>query len=225
MKIKYMPEVERPMEKAINSGMHTLSNAELIALIIHTGTKDKSALGVAEEIISLNKSGLIFLGDCTYEDLYNVDGIGKSKASSLLAAVELGKRLATMPRNEKEIFDSADKVASLFMEKMRYLKKECFKSLLLNVKGNLISIDNISVGELSSTVVHPREVFCTAIRKSAAAIIFVHNHPSGDARPSEEDILTTKRLKDCGELLGIKVLDHIIIGDGKFTSLRSLELF
>lgn len=225
MKIKYMPEVERPMEKAINYGIDTLSNAELIALLIHTGTKSKSAIELANEIISVNDDGLLFLGECTYEDLCKLDGIGKSKATSILAAIEIGKRLATMPRRDKEVLDSADKVANLFMEEMRYFKKEFFKSLLLNVKGNLISIENISIGELSSTVVHPREVFSAAIRKSAAGIIFIHNHPSGDSTPSNEDIDTTKRLNQCGELLGIKVLDHIIIGDGEFSSLKSLELF
>ena len=110
------------------------------------------------------------------------------------------------------------------MEQLRYAKKEHFKSVLVNAKGEIISIDDVSVGELSSTVVHPREVFHMAVRKSAAAVIFVHNHPSGDPDPSREDILTTKRLVQGGELLGIGVLDHIIIGDGKFSSMREMGL-
>ncbi|MDD4377644.1 MAG: JAB domain-containing protein, partial [Eubacteriales bacterium] len=108
---------------------------------------------------------------------------------------------------------------------MRYLKKEHFKSLLINSKGEILSVEDVSIGELSSTVVHPREVFCAAVKKSAAAIIFAHNHPSGDPTPSKEDVVTTGRLIESGELLGIKVLDHIIIGDGEYSSLRALGLF
>lgn len=104
------------------------------------------------------------------------------------------------------------------------MKKEHFRCVLVNAKGEIITVDEVSVGELSSTVVHPREVFSQAIRKSAAAVIFVHNHPSGDPSPSQEDIQTTKRLTDSGELLGIRVLDHIIIGDGKFSSMREMDL-
>ena len=153
-----------------------------------------------------------------------VDGIGTMKACTILAAIELGKRIAASPVTEKVSIESSDDVARMFMEELRYMKKEHFRCVLVNAKGEIITVDEVSVGELSSTVVHPREVFSQAIRKSAAAVIFVHNHPSGDPSPSQEDIQTTKRLTDSGELLGIRVLDHIIIGDGKFSSMREMDL-
>lgn len=222
MQIKSLPETERPVEKACSSGIEVLSNAELLAMIIHTGTKNKSAIGLAEDVLSAFPEGLSGLGNCCLQELTALDGIGSTKACRILGAVELGKRISAMSARERMSISSSDDVAKLFMEELRYVKKEHFKSLLLNAKGDIISIESISVGELSSTVVHPREVFSMAVRKSASAVIFVHNHPSGDATPSEEDIETTRRLMECGVLLGIKVLDHIIIGDGLFCSMREM---
>lgn len=222
MQIKSLPETERPVEKACSSGIEVLSNAELLAMIIHTGTKNKSAIGLAEDVLSAFPEGLSGLGNCCLQELTALDGIGSTKACRILGAVELGKRISAMSARERMSISSSDDVAKLFMEELRYVKKEHFKSLLLNAKGDIISIESISIGELSSTVVHPREVFSMAVRKSASAVIFVHNHPSGDATPSEEDIETTRRLMECGVLLGIKVLDHIIIGDGLFCSMREM---
>ncbi len=224
MQIKSLPKNERPVEKALSQGIERLSNSELLALILHTGLKNQSAIGLGEQILSALPGGLSGLGGCAVEDLLAIEGIGQVKACSLLAAVELGKRIAGGTRDEKLRITSSDDVARLFMEELRYLKKEHFKCVLLNSKGELITVDNVSVGELSSTVIHPREVFQKAIRKSAAAIIFVHNHPSGDPSPSRQDIDTTRRLCEAGELLGISVLDHIIIGDGRFSSFRTMGL-
>lgn len=164
------------------------------------------------------------LGAIEMEELTSIPGIGKSKAATVLAAIELGKRIATSPGARRLSASSADEVAGLFMETLRYEKKEHFKSVMVNSRGDVISIDDVSVGELSSTVVHPREVFRQAVRRSAAGLIFVHNHPSGDPTPSEEDVLTTKRLIAGGEVLGIRVLDHIVIGDGAYASLRGMGL-
>ena len=222
MQIKSLPETERPVEKACSRGIETLSNAELLAMIIHTGTKNKSAIRLGEDVLSAFPDGLSGLGNCCLQELTALDGIGSTKACRILGAVELGKRIAAMPAKERLSISRSDDIAKLFMEDLRYERKEHFKSLLLNAKGDIISIEDISVGELSSTVVHPREVFSMAVRKSAAAIVFVHNHPSGDAMPSQEDIETTSRLTDCGVLLGIRVLDHIIIGDGYFSSMREM---
>ena len=224
MRIKLLPENERPIEKAVNKGIGTLSNSEILALIIHTGTRDSSAIHLAEEILAICPEGLSGLGSCTLEDLTAVTGIGKAKACNILAAIELGKRIATTRDDDKFSIESSEDVANLFMEDLRYEKKEHFKTVLVNSKGDVIAIDNVSIGELSSTVVHPREVFSQAVKKSAAGIIFVHNHPSGDPTPSDEDVATTRRLTEGGELLGIRVLDHIIIGDGKFKSLRAMRL-
>lgn len=222
MQIKLLPENERPVEKACILGIDRLTNSELLALIIHTGTKNKSAIRLAEDVLALCPAGLGRLGESSLEDLLEVDGIGTMKACTILAAIELGKRISACPVTEKISIESSDDVARLFMEELRYMKKEHFRSVLVNAKGEIITVDEVSVGELSSTVVHPREVFNQAIRKSAAAVIFVHNHPSGDPNPSQEDMETTKRLTDSGELLGIRVLDHIIIGDGKFSSMREM---
>ena len=222
MQIKFLPETERPVEKACSQGVEVLSNAELLAMIIHTGTKDKSAIRLGEDVLAAFPEGLSGLGNCCLQELMALDGIGNTKACRILGAVELGKRIAAMSARERLSIHRSDDIAKLFMEDLRYERKEHFKSLLLSAKGDIISIEDISIGELSSTVVHPREVFSMAVRKSAAAVVFVHNHPSGDARPSQEDVETTSRLVDCGVLLGIKVLDHIIIGDGCFSSMREM---
>lgn len=224
MQIKRLPEKERPVEKACAFGVEKLSNAELLALIIHTGTKNKSAIRLAEDVLSACSDGIGELGNRCVEELLQIEGIGRTKACTILAAVELGKRIAVTPKVERFSIESSDDVASLFMEDLRYIKKEHFKSVLVNAKGEIISIEDVSIGELSSTVVHPREVFHMAIRKSAAAVIFVHNHPSGDPSPSQEDIRTTRRLVEGGRILGIKVLDHIIIGDGVFSSMHGMGL-
>ena len=220
MQIKLLPENERPTEKAWLNGVESLSNTELLALIIHTGTKDKSALRLAEDVLGTLDGGIGELGRCCKEELTEIDGIGKMKACTIMAAVELGKRISTNPAGRKLSASSSEDVAALFMEELRYLQKEHFRSVLVNAKGDILSVDKVSVGELSSTVVHPREVFAMAVKKSAAAVIFVHNHPSGDPTPSMEDIDTTQRLVEAGQILGIRVLDHIIIGDGKYESLR-----
>jgi len=224
MLIKSLPEDERPIEKTLKQGVGALSNAELLALIIHTGTRNSSSIHLAEEVLSICEEGLSSMGSVGLDDLIQISGIGKGKACTILAAVELGKRIATSRPPGRRAISSSDDVASMFMEDLRYEKKEFFKSVLVNAKGEIISVDNVSVGELSSTVVHPREVFSQAIRKSAAGVIFVHNHPSGDPSPSDEDIRTTERLVYGGEVLGIRVLDHIIIGDGNFRSLRAMDI-
>ena len=224
MKIKSMPKEERPIEKAIESGISRLTNSDLLALIIRTGTGGKSAIALSQELILKDPKGIEYLAEATIEELMEITGIGKAKACSVLAAIELGKRLGSITHEETESINNADLVAKVFMESLRYEKREHFFALLLNSKGKIISKEEISIGELSSTVVHPREVFSPAIKKSAAAVIFVHNHPSGDPTPSREDVDTTKRLMEGGEILGIRVLDHIVIGNGVFKSLKKENL-
>ena len=222
MKIKFLPEEERPIEKCLSQGIGSLSNRELLALLINSGTRDKSAMDLAEDILARDKEGIFYLRETSLEELMSINGIGRSKATRIMAAIELGKRISMKPvQFGKNIRDDED-VAALFMEDMRYQKKEMFKALLLNSKGGVISVETVSVGELNSTIVHPREVFSAAIKKSAAAIIFIHNHPSGDPEPSSEDYLTTARLVECGKLLGIKVADHLVIGDGKYISMKAI---
>lgn len=221
MKIKALPAEERPMEKGLFQGMERLSNAELLALIINSGTKEKSAIALAEDVIGIGE-GLFHLHEMSPQELMEIHGIGKGKAARILAALELGKRVSSRPAANPVNVNSPEDIASLFMEEMRSLKQETFRCLLLNAKGDMISAENISVGELTSTLVHPREVFRPAIRKSAAAVILLHNHPSGDPKPSQEDLDTTVRLMECGRLMGIRVLDHLVIGDGTYVSMREL---
>ena len=220
MAIKSLSEMERPLEKAAVHGIGSLSNVELLGVIIHSGTRDSSALHLAEELLSGCPHGISDLGSMTLEELEVPRGIGPAKACRILAAVDLGKRIAAAAPVRRPVVRCAEDVAAIFMERLRYEKKEHFFSVLLNVRGEVIEADPVSVGELTSTVVHPREVFRQAVRRSAAAVIFVHNHPSGDPTPSNMDYRTTQRLIECGELLGIEVHDHIVIGDGKYESLR-----
>ena len=221
MKIKYLPEEERPVEKSLSMGIESLSNGELLALLINSGTREKSAMALAEEVLAKDASGIGYLRETSAQELMSIKGIGSSKAARIMAAVELGRRIAARPAPKGSRIESDEDVAMLFMEELRHKKKEFFKALLLDSKGKVISSETISVGELTSTIVHPREVFNQAVKKSAAAVVFVHNHPSGDPSPSREDIATTDRLVACGNILGIKVLDHIIIGDGRYISIKS----
>lgn len=224
MKIKEMSTNERPIEKMVLYGKETLSNSELIAILLKTGTTKLSSLQLAERVINQNADGLRNLANITLEELMDIDGIGQAKAATVVAAVELGKRISASEAIQRGKISCVEDVVDIFMERLRYLKKEMFEVLLLDTKGNIISSENISIGDLCSSVVHPRETFKSAIKKSAAAIIFVHNHPSGDPTPSNEDIAITKRLIEAGNILGISVLDHIIIGDGVFVSMKASDL-
>lgn len=224
MKIKALPRNERPVEKTVSKGVSALSNSELLAILLGSGTREKSAIGLAEDVISKDIEGISYLAESSVQELMSINGIGQSKAARIMAAVELGKRIATVPRTKRMGVESSENIARMFIEDMRYEKRELFKALLLNPRGEIISVETISVGELTSTLVHPREVFNQAVKKSAAGIVFVHNHPSGNPEPSGEDIKTTERLSACGKLLGIVVIDHIIIGDGQYCSMQSLGL-
>ena len=222
MKIKSLPKQERPVEKCLSQGVESLSNSELLALIINSGTRDKSAFDLAEEVLAKDVRGICLLRVASPEELMSVSGIGRTKAARLAAAAELGKRISLKPLEpDMHIKDDQD-VAALLMEDMRHQKREIFKAVLLNSKGGVISVETVSVGQLNSTMVHPREVFSAAVRRSAAAVVFAHNHPSGDPTPSREDYVTTERLVECGRLLGITVADHLIIGDGRYMSLRAM---
>ncbi len=222
MKIKSLPQNERPVEKTVSQGAEKLSNSELLAIIIGSGTREKSAIGLAEDILAADERGIFYLAESSVQELMTINGVGQFKAARIMAAIELGKRISTMPREKRIEIKSSDEIAKLFMDDMRYENREIFKALLLNSRGEILSIETVSIGELTSTLVHPREVFNKAVKKSAAGIVFVHNHPSGDPTPSKEDINTTARLTACGKILGINVIDHIIIGDGQYSSLQSL---
>ncbi len=221
--IRDLPPEERPREKLIAHGSGALSNAELLAILIRTGNQDESAVQVATRILS-GGGGLRNLPDLSLEDLQQFKGIGPDKAVTIKAALELGCRLATAPRETSGSISNPRQAAELFMEELRYKKKEYFKILLLNTKNHVISREEISVGSLNASIVHPREIFNIPLRKSAASIILIHNHPSGDPSPSQEDLQVTSRLVDAGNILGITVRDHIVIGDGCYFSFREKGL-
>ena len=220
-----MPEEERPREKLLQKGVKALSDSELLAVLLRTGRSGISAVQLADQVLTLRPQGLGYLAECLPEELQSVSGIGQAKACQIVAALELGRRIATAPREKRPRIQSSDEAASLVMEDMRYLPQETFRALLLNVRGQVISQSQISVGTLNMSMANPREVFRDAVRKNAAAVIVVHNHPSGDPAPSREDIQTTRRLAETGEILGIPLWDHVIIGDGIYVSLREEGYF
>lgn len=221
MNIRKLPEEERPREKLLRTGKENLSTAEILAILLRSGTKEKSALELASELMTVSAEGIGFLAECRPEELAKIRGIGLAKACEILAAVELGRRIASRPSAKRTSITSAQDIAQIFMERMRYYKKEHFVSLMLNAKGEIIEEAKISVEDLCSSTTHPREVFVDAVRRSAGSVVFLHNHPSGDPEPSQTDVETTLRLMEAGNILGIPVLDHIVIGDGCYVSMKA----
>lgn len=219
--IKDMPDEERPREKLFRYGASMLSNAEILALILGSGTNELSSLAVAEKLIALDKGGISNFAMCQPEEFCQIKGVGKAKAAQIAASVELGKRIFSKPADQRHQVNCTDDVVRLLMNEMRYLTKEVFKVILLNVKNEIIAIDDTAVGGLSSAYIHPREVFVNAIKKGANSVILVHNHPSGNPEPSQSDILLTQRLEEAGKIIGIKVVDHIVIGNGRYKSIMS----
>ena len=227
LKIKDLPLDERPYEKLEKYGPEMLSNAELLAIIIKCGNRSETSVSLAQRILMQDEEGKgpAYLHNISLEQLRTLKGIGKVKAIQIKALMEFSKRIAsTLSSNEKVVIRCSSDVSRLLMEEMRYLKKEVFKTILVNTKNQLIKLINVSIGSLNASIVHPREVFSEAVKAGASAVLFVHNHPSGDPDPSMEDIETTRKLVDAGNILGIKVLDHIIIGDGIYTSLKEKGL-
>jgi DNA repair protein RadC len=217
--LREIPNEERPRERMLQYGAHALSNAELLAILLRTGTYSESVVRLAQRILS-ECGDLRSLVDMSRDQLTQIKGIGNAKALQIQASIELGKRLARSTLNEAVIIRSPENVADLMREELRYLQKEHFVCLFLNTKNHVVAQETLSMGSLNASIVHPREVFRAAIKRSSASIICVHNHPSGDPTPSPEDIQLTHRLVEAGSIIGIEVLDHIIIGDHKFVSLK-----
>lgn len=217
LKIKDWPEEERPRERLLKSGAETLSDAHLLAILLRTGSVEGDALQLA--IYLLKKfSPLSQLVHVSVSELCAVKGVGPAKAAQIKAAIELGRRSISIPFFEGTKILKSQDVFAHFSPLLRGARKEYFKIVLLDQKNKIIRTVTISEGSLTSTVVHPREVFQPAIRDSAASVIFLHNHPSGDPAPSNEDKHLTTRLVHAGELMGIPVLDHVIIGNRDYFS-------
>ncbi len=217
--LKDFPKEERPRERLMNYGAVSLSNQELLAILLRTGTKSESVIQLANRLLT-QFGGLLWLKDAALEELMSIKGIGQAKAVQIAATVELGRRISNLTYDDRFVIRSPEDGANYVMNDMRFLTQEHFVCLYLSTKNQVIHKQTVFIGSLNASIVHPREVFKEAFRRSAASIICFHNHPSGDPSPSREDIEVTKRLVKCGELLGIKVLDHIIIGDKKFVSLK-----
>lgn len=221
--LRDIPDEERPRERMLRYGAGALSQTELLAILLRTGTRRESAIHMAQRLLG-EIGGIRGMMDLSLEELTNMRGIGPAKAVQIKAGIELGQRLAKTRLPEARIIRSPRDAADLLMEELRYLQKEHFVCLFLNTKNHIIAQETLSIGSLNASIVHPREVFRAAIKCSSASLVCAHNHPSGDPTPSPEDIRMTRRLLEAGEIVGIDVLDHIVIGDGKFVSLKEQGL-
>ena len=221
MRIKDVPILERPYEKLELYGAQKLSNSELLAIIIKTGSKDESVISLAQKVLSLieNQNNLRALQEISIEEFMSIKGIGKVKAIQLKAVCELAKRMGQPLNNKKIVIRSPADVANLLMEELRYEKNEEARVVILNIKNVVQKVIKVAQGGTNFAVIEPKEVLLDAIKIGAPKIILLHNHPSGDSTPSKADYAVTDRIYECAEMMGIKLLDHIIIGDGKFDSI------
>jgi len=222
-RIKDWPEGDRPREKLLERGAEALSDAELLALILRTGDASTHTSAVDQARLLLQRfSDLSQLARASTSELCTINGVGPAKSAELQAVFELGRRLNDCNMQPGTTFTSAAPVFQRYRNRFLHHKKEVFLALLLDAKNRLIRDIRISEGSLTASIVHPREVFSAVVRESAAAVLFVHNHPSGDPTPSKEDIAITERLRQAGVLLGVRVLDHIIIGHDRYSSLADM---
>lgn len=220
-----LPLSERPRERLIKLGTEALSAQEILALILGRGTKGESVMVIAQNLLSEfgNLKGVV---EASVEELTRVKGVGQAKATQLKAAFELSKRIEASANEGKKVpVKSPEDIVRIIKSELKDKKKEHFFVILLDTRNQYLGKDKVSVGSLDTSIVHPREVFKPALSASAASVILVHNHPSGDPKPSEEDIKLTKRLVEAAEIMGIDVLDHIIIGDKNYLSLKAKNLF
>lgn len=224
--IKELTLEERPYEKCLRFGAEHLTNAELIAILLRSGTRGENSLSLANRILhpSFSVEGILSLHQWNLEQLMQIKGIGKVKAIQILCMAELAKRLAKATAGKELDFSSPEKIAKYYMEDMRHLQQEHMKLLLLNTKARLIGESDISRGTVNSTIISPRELFVEALHKNAVSIILLHNHPSGDPAPSREDILITRRIRESGDMIGIELMDHIVIGNNCYVSFREKGL-
>ena len=211
------PESERPREQLLRDGPKTLADSQLLAILLRTGRPDSTAVQVALELLR-QVNGLSGLSNRGVDELCTIPGIGPAKAAQIQAAIELGKRVLAAPLTTGIRIGASRDLFLHYYPLLRDLRHEVFKAILLDARHSIIRESTVSKGSLTLSIVHPREAFNFAVKESAAAVIFVHNHPSGDPSPSDEDRNLTKRLVEAGNILGIRVVDHLIIGDGKYVS-------
>jgi DNA repair protein RadC len=219
MRMEEIPVEDRPRERLRARGVEVLSVTELIAVVIGSGGPNRGAMELAGDLISSFES-IRDLAGASVEKLSKTSGVGFARACRIKAAVELGKRVVKTARGDRKAVRCPADAAGLVMEDMKNLDREHFRVILLDSKNAVISVETVSIGTVNASLVHPREVLKPALEKSASSMILVHNHPTGSASPSREDILLTRRFDKCGRILGIDVVDHIIIGDGRYTSMK-----
>lgn len=216
IKMKELPDSERPYEKLEIYGAKKLSNAELLAIIIKTGTKQDSALNLAQKILALNnekdKNNLTFLGELTINELTSIKGIGRVKALQILAITELSKRMLMPIKTTEQKIKTTEDVAKIFMSEMANEEREIAKLIILNSKNIILKIIDLSIGGTNYAVLEPKIVLSEAVKMQAPKIILVHNHPSGDPTPSEQDFRATDRIYESASIMGIDLLDHVVIG-------------
>lgn len=221
--IKDYPKAMRPRERLETMGAAALSDRELLALLLSTGTKEYNALELAD-VVLMTCGGIKGLAVLSLEELAQIKGIGSGKGTRILAALELGKRASVTAGDYRPQISTTQDAANLLMDDMRQLEQEVFKVVLLNTKNKVLSIETIAVGKLNQAAVEPREVFRMALKKNAHALILAHNHPSGDAQPSQKDLHLTEVLLRSSEVIRIPILDHIIIGEYGYTSFKEKNL-
>jgi DNA repair protein RadC len=214
-----LPDTDRPRERLYHVGAGEMSLQELLAVVIGVGSKGAGAPLVALRMLK-RFGDLVTLGNAGVDELSSIPGIGFAGACRLVAAFELGKRFARDSKSNGGTVRTPQDIARLFIDEMRHYDREHFKAALLNTKNQLLKVVTVSIGSLNASIVHPREILKPAITSSAASIILVHNHPTGDPTPSKEDIEFTNRFAKCGRLIGIELLDHVIIGAGTYKSLK-----
>ena len=225
--MKDIPEKDRPYEKCEREGVGALTDAELLAILIRTGNRQESALSLATRILAqAQPPGILGLLHLTLPELMEQKGIGRVKGIELLCVGELSQRIwRTLTLSEAPAFTAPEAIAAFYMEEMRHLEQENLKLLLLNTKNILLRDITVSRGTVNASCATPREIYIEALRFRACGIILLHNHPSGDPAPSREDCLFTERVREAGRLMGVPLLDHIIIGDNSYVSLRERGIF
>lgn len=219
LKVTALPRDARPRERLRDVGPASLGTTELLAILLGTGTRGLGVLPLAEHLLSAFGS-LVDLSQARVEEIERVNGVGPAKAAALLAAFELGRRMEAPAPDARYAIHSPADAARLLLPLMRHLDREHFRTVLLNTRHEVLAMAEVAVGNLDSAPIHPREVFKEAVRRSAAAVIIAHNHPSGNPEPSADDLAITERLRAAGRIVGIEVLDHLIIGHGSYVSLR-----
>ncbi len=225
LQLKMLPQELRPDERLVHQGAESLSDAELLAVILRTGYKGVNVVRLAENILQqAGDDGLVGLCRLSIGELTDNPGIGQVKAIQLKAVAELARRMTKRSAKKRLRFNSPDTIADYYMEDLRHRETECLMMVSLNTKGALIGEKLLSIGTVNSSLVSPREIFIEALQQKAVSIILLHNHPSGDASPSHQDIYITKKIKESGELLGITLVDHIIIGDNTYVSFKEKNL-